>query len=70
VAYFQIREIVKSLKTKGMIIHDRDDLVCRFADGEAIHQNWENSTFMITEKLGHSYQDKKVYHAIRDFLKD
>lgn len=69
VTYFKIHEFVKALKIKGLVIHGEDDLVCAFHDGKSIQQNWEGSEMIVTDGLGHGYQDKKVYHAVRDFLK-
>ena len=69
IAYFKIHEFVKALKIKGLVIHGEDDLVCPFHGGKSIQQNWEGSEMIVTDGLGHGYQDKKVYHAIRDFLK-
>lgn len=69
IAYFKIHEFVKSLKIKGLVIHGEDDFVCIFSEGKAIQAHWEGSEFMVTNSLGHGYQDKKVYHAVRDFLK-
>jgi pimeloyl-ACP methyl ester carboxylesterase len=69
VAYYKLKEIAKKVSTQGLVIHDRDDLICSFSGGETLHQSWQNSTFLATEKLGHGYQDKKVYHAVRDFVR-
>ena len=68
VAYFKTYNFVKDLKVKGLIIHGKDDLVCVFSEGEVVQKNWEGSEFVETEGLGHGYQDKKVYHKIRNWL--
>ena len=69
IAYFKTSNFVKELKIKGLVVHGKDDLVCVFSEGEAVHQNWEGSEFVQTEGLGHGYQGKNVYHKVRDFLK-
>ncbi len=58
----------KKLTTKGLVIHDENDLVAPFTDGKAIHQSWKNSDFFATKGLGHGLLGKEVYEKIRDFL--
>jgi pimeloyl-ACP methyl ester carboxylesterase len=69
VAHFKTYNFVKQLKINGLIIHGKDDLVCPFSGSELVHKNWENSKFIETEGLGHGYQGKSVYSAVREWLK-
>jgi pimeloyl-ACP methyl ester carboxylesterase len=68
VEYFKIHDFAKQLKVKGLVIHDEDDKVCKFSEGKLIAENWENAIFYPTQDLGHSCQNRKVYHKVRDFL--
>jgi predicted alpha/beta hydrolase family esterase len=70
VGYYKAADFVQQLTLQGLVINDSDDFVCAFEEGEAIAQNWKIATFLPTEKLGHGYQNRKVYHAVRDFLKE
>ena len=69
VSYFKIHDFVSRLEIPGLVIHGKDDAVCAYKDAEMITQNWKNSTLLTSENLGHGYQDRKIFHAIRDFLK-
>ena len=46
--YFSIKEMVKPLAINGLIIHDKTDDVCNFADGKNIQANWKSSEFIAT----------------------
>jgi predicted alpha/beta hydrolase family esterase len=70
VSYFKAADFAKKVTVQGLVINDKEDFVCAIEEGEAIATNWENAEFLVTEKLGHGYQGKKVYHAVRDFLKN
>jgi pimeloyl-ACP methyl ester carboxylesterase len=68
VDYFKAHDFATKLTILGLVISDKDDFICAFAEGEQIAANWNGATFLATEKLGHGYQSRKVYHAVRDFL--
>lgn len=68
VDYFKAHDFAKKINIPSLVINDKDDFVCAFAEGEQIVANWKGATFLATEKLGHGYQSRKVYHAVRDFL--
>ncbi len=44
---------VKELDFSGLIIHDQDDSLIPFADGEAIACAWPQARFVVTQALGH-----------------
>jgi pimeloyl-ACP methyl ester carboxylesterase len=66
--YYRIENFSKGLTPKALIIHDEGDLVCPFDEGKMIADAWPNAQFLPTLGLGHSYQDKKVYRTIKEFL--
>jgi predicted alpha/beta hydrolase family esterase len=67
--YFSIKELIKPLTIKGLIIHDKGDDVCVFVDAENIHTNWQGSELIATEGYGHRLQNEKVNNMIVDYLK-
>jgi pimeloyl-ACP methyl ester carboxylesterase len=67
--YFSIKELIKPLTIKGLIIHDKGDDVCTFVDAENIHANWQGSQFIATEGYGHRLQNDKVNSLVVDYLK-
>ncbi len=69
IEYFSIKDRAKSLTVKGLVIHDKDDDICRFTDGEHIHANWKGSEFIATEGYGHRLLDDKIQRAVVDYLK-
>jgi len=65
---FSISSFAKKIKIEGLIIHDENDSVALFKDGEAIHNNWNNSTLIKTKGLGHSLHNNSVYKDIISFI--
>lgn len=60
------------LHLPGLIVHDRDDDMVPFAEGEAIARAWPSARFLGTEGLGHRQvlADDGVVHAVTSFLTD
>jgi predicted alpha/beta hydrolase family esterase len=58
----------KKLQLQGIIVHDRDDTVVAFTEGEKIASSWQHARFITTQGLGHSMHDNKLYQEIVDFL--
>ena len=56
------------LKIKGIIAHDRNDVVVSFKEAQKIAAGWPAAEFIVTEGLGHSMHDDKLYSRIADFL--
>lgn len=69
IEYFSIKERVKTLAIKGLIIHDVSDDVCAVVDAKNIHANWKDSELIITEGYGHTLRDDKVQTMVVDYLK-
>jgi pimeloyl-ACP methyl ester carboxylesterase len=70
VEYFSAEEHVRALKTPALIVHDRQDPIVPFFNGEAIARNWKNSTFVETDGLGHRgiLRDEAVINEVVDFV--
>jgi pimeloyl-ACP methyl ester carboxylesterase len=58
----------KHFSEKALIIHDKDDELIPYSDGEKIHAAWKNSIFVPTDGLGHRLRDKQVDRFILDFI--
>lgn len=56
---FSIAQLSRELRMPGLIVHDRDDGLIPFDQGEAIAQVWTEAKFVVTEGLGHS----KILHC-------
>ncbi len=68
IEYFSIKELIKSLTIKGLIIHDKKDDICAFSDSEYIHANWKGSELVATEGYGHTLRHEKVLTAVAEYL--
>ncbi len=68
IAYFSIKELIKPLTIKGLIIHDKTDDICAFSDSTFIHANWQGSTFIPTEGYGHRLQSDFIHNSVSDYL--
>ena len=60
----------RSIQARTLVIHDKNDREVDFSDGVNIEKNIKNSSFMITEGLGHRriLRDEKVVEHIGAFL--
>ena len=68
IEYFSIKELIKPLTIKGLIMHDKTDDICAFSDSEYIHANWKGSEFIPTEGYGHRLQNDHVHSLVSDYL--
>jgi pimeloyl-ACP methyl ester carboxylesterase len=57
-----------TLSIPGLIIHDKEDTVVLFKEGEKIARTWEKSRLIETKGLGHSLHNDEVYHSVSKFL--
>ncbi|AWX43760.1 hypothetical protein HME9304_00751 [Flagellimonas maritima] len=53
---------------KGLLFHDRFDLIAPYHASEKVHENWRNSKLVTTEGLGHSMHQEEVNNQIVEFL--
>ena len=71
---FKIADMAASTMLKGMsipvlIIHDKRDAALDHQNAIEFDRQIKNSTLMLTEGFGHGLQNKKVFEAIKEFLK-
>lgn len=67
--YFSPSNFSKNLKTKGLIIHDKNDTIIPYQDGLDFKKNYKNSEFISTEGFGHGLKSETIYNHIIHFLK-
>lgn len=65
---FSTAQFLKNVKTKGLIIHDKQDPVIPYEDALLIKDEFKNSTLITTEGLGHSLKDQAVLEHIYKFI--
>jgi hypothetical protein len=49
-------------------VHDVDDDIVSFSEGQKIADSWKNADFIQTKGLGHSLHSDKVYLKMVQFL--
>jgi pimeloyl-ACP methyl ester carboxylesterase len=67
-SYFSASTFAKQVQTQGLIIHDKGDKDTSHENSIKLHANWENSTLMLTEGLGHSLKSKELLGDIVEFI--
>lgn len=67
VAHFHINKMLTNIKPKGLIIHDQGDQDAPVQYSKYMNKNWENSTLILTEKLGHKLRSKE--HVLQPVIK-
>ena len=70
VEQFSAQHFTPNITAKGFIIHDVEDKIVLYKEGEKITNHWKASVLETTKGLGHSLQNKDVYKKIVDFLSD
>jgi pimeloyl-ACP methyl ester carboxylesterase len=66
---FSSSTFAEKIKISGLIIHDVDDKIVSFDEGQKIANSWKNAAFIPTKGLGHSLHDDEIYKRITAFLK-
>lgn len=67
---FSLVKMAPSIKSKGLIVHDRTDKIVSYREGKKLAEAWEDVTFITTRGLGHGLQDEDLYQKVYDFLFD
>lgn len=65
---FSSKEFVLKINVKGLLVHDIDDTVVLFDEGQKIARSWKNVQFIETSGLGHKLHDEELYKKIAYFL--
>lgn len=66
----EISRLARGYRLPALVVHDRDDLLVPFADGEAIARHWPQAQLLATSGLGHwrILTDRTVVGRVVDFL--
>ena len=67
-SYFSTADFVKNIDTKGLLIHDKNDLIIPYQDALEIDAQFKNAKLISTEGLGHSLKGDFVSEEIIKFL--
>ncbi|WP_250432907.1 alpha/beta fold hydrolase [Hanstruepera flava] len=65
---FSTAKMLKSITSKGLIIHDESDKIIPYADALIINQNYKHSNLITTNGFGHSLNNDHVYKYIHEFI--
>lgn len=66
-----VEENVKKFDVPVLIIHDHNDSVVPFKDGESVAKSAKIATFIATDQLGHNklLYDQEIIDKVNDFIK-
>ena len=68
ISEFSMAAFAKEIQIPGLIVHDVEDDIVAFGEGQKIAAAWKNADFIETEGLGHSLHDDDVYGKIVSFI--
>jgi pimeloyl-ACP methyl ester carboxylesterase len=68
ITLFSMASFAKELSVSGLIVHDVEDDIVSFGEGQKIASTWQNADFVQTKGLGHSLHSDEVYLKMVDFL--
>jgi len=62
------KEFASKIDVKGLIVHDIEDKIVLFKEGEKIAASWKEVQFIETKGLGHKLHDEDLYKKVSAFL--
>lgn len=65
---FSMANFAKAIKIPALLVHDIEDNVVAFDEGQKIANSWNTAEFIQTKGLGHSLHDDVLYQKIQSFL--
>lgn len=65
---FSTSKFAQSISKKGLLFHDKHDLITPYHASVAVNKNWKGSQLVSTEGLGHSMHQDDVNDQIVSFL--
>ncbi|WP_299361045.1 alpha/beta hydrolase [Winogradskyella sp.] len=68
VDYFSAANFTKSIKAKGLIIHDKNDKVIPYEDALLFANRYKNSELISTSGFGHGLKDASLTPKIIEFI--
>ncbi|WP_179005367.1 alpha/beta fold hydrolase [Winogradskyella forsetii] len=70
VSYFSAANFTESIEAKGLVIHDKNDKIIPYEDGQLIASRYKNSEFISTTGFGHGLKDESLTPKIIQFIND
>lgn len=67
-SYFRLENMLGSNKSKGLIIHDKEDREVKVEYSEKLHSLWPSSQLHITQGLGHKLKSDIIVRKVSDFV--
>ena len=68
--FFSARRFASSLKVRGLIIHDEEDLEAPYRYSIPLHQQWPGSKLVTTKGFGHNLKSTSVVKEVVDFIRE
>jgi pimeloyl-ACP methyl ester carboxylesterase len=65
---FSGQKFCSEIKTKGLVVHDINDKIVAYSEGEKIGNAYQNAKFITTNGFGHSLHKEDLYEKITEFL--
>jgi esterase/lipase len=65
---FSGKTFLENTSIKGIIAHDKEDIVISFEEAKKLASYWKKAVFIETKGLGHSLHCDKLYQDIYTFL--
>ncbi|MCL6265016.1 alpha/beta fold hydrolase [Flagellimonas myxillae] len=65
---FSTSKFAKTNTKKGLLFHDKFDMVAPYHASEQVHASWKGSKLVTTEGLGHSMHQEEINNTIIKFL--
>jgi len=67
-SYYSAAKFAEEIDIPALIVHDRDDNINKYVEGQRIHEAWKGSELYTTTNLGHSLQSPEVFDKVDEFL--
>jgi pimeloyl-ACP methyl ester carboxylesterase len=69
-SYFSAHKFAATLTSKGLLIHDEEDMDTSVENSKRIHSQWKNSSLLITKGYGHNLRSEHVIRQVVDFVEE
>lgn len=68
VDYFSAAKFTEEFHAKGLIVHDKNDLIIPYEDALLFQKHYKNSELITTTNLGHGLKDESLNESLIDFI--
>jgi hypothetical protein len=70
VDYFSAANFTSNFSIKGLIIHDKKDLIIPYEDALLFANRFKNSELLTTEGFGHGLKDASITPKVLNFIEN